>query len=204
MKFAALLCVPATLGYCATAWAAETPVPSLSGRVTAAVRLPGLPYLPSRPAPLSPKAGKPATWDELFQRNPGLKQRLDALKKARPEIMDWDSLLRMPGRPPSLEDLYSQYPDLETFIPRKFAPPSGPARTRIIIQEGKPPVVLALPPAGLNKLPLYKPSDRGVFKFQHPLLTPDTPVNLTAVVPEPESTGIVELPVPSRTDPKSP
>jgi len=200
MKFAALACVPAVLGCSARAKAPHTPPPAQNSTVPAQ---PGLPYdasptlTPAPHPPLAPKPGRPAPWEELFRRNPGLRERLEALKKGHPEVQDWERLFTMPGRPPTVNDLFLQFPELGDFLAPEAPRPEGTPRTRILIPQGKPPVVLALPSAGPAQNPVYRPSDRALFQREHPLLTPDTPVRRSMLnAPEPESPGIVELPVP--------
>jgi hypothetical protein len=198
MRFAVLLCAPALVGAVparagATRSVTAPRAPSPSATVPA--QTPGLPYVAVPPAAPTPQ--RPASWDQVFQRNPGLKERVEALKKAHPEVKDWKSLFTMPGRPPTVSDLYLQFPDLRDFLSPIDPKPDGTPRFRIILRDGKPPEVITLPYDGPFQQPIYRPEDRALFKHAHPLLTPATPVHLNELAtPEPGNLGIVELPAP--------
>jgi hypothetical protein len=199
MKLAILLCIPAVIGTATTH--AETPHSPWPARraapaTTVPPQPPGLPYVPV-PSP-APKPRHPASWEELFQRNPGLRQRLEALKKAHPEVKDWDSLLQMKGLPHKESDILLQFTEMRDLVAPAPPPVQEPFAGRVQNTAPDGPTLTVPPARPLSPLqnPLFRPPDRTLFQHEHPLLTPDTPVHLDAVkIPEPQSAGIVELPV---------
>lgn len=180
MKVVAVFCAHVVLGaFCAAGPADSRPV-----HATGAAPAPGLPYV-SRSVSLLP-APKPATsWDELYRRNPGLGERVEAMKRAHPDVKDWDRLMRRDGRPPGVETLFLQFPALRDFIK-----PEPPAVQTPFAQRGAdPPGDDAGPgapsaqPHSPSQNPLLRPPDRSLFQHENPLLTPDTPVHLGLVQP---------------------